>query len=529
MKKIQGNIRRFLLSFTLCVLASHSQAKQISPEVDNRCQQLTLPSNVTLDTPATWVVSADLPRYCRARGAIEVTDSSKTFAEIQFEMRLPEQWNGRFMMAGCGGFCGSLLPDKPGHSNSINEALKRGYAAISHDSGHQALIWQTQWAIENPLALELWAHKVLPTVAEVGVELSQNLYGEPPRYKYFSGCSNGGRLGLMAAQRYPNLFDGIAAGGGIFDLSGMAGLWGNWLLNQKPALSAEKIALIRQRVMQQCDTLDGQHDNLIANPSACKIDFQDFQCRADRDQKNCLAKNEATMLNQLYGGVRDEHGEYIYPALLPGSEYYSDLWLFGSEKQPGFGVLASQSYQQLLAADVLKKDNQTSTPFTPISTHTMQEWIAASSVPEQTDAVNPDLSSLKKFGTKLFIYQGWADPLVIPQPIVDYYQQATDLAGGPNEISPYARLFIVPGMGHCWERPGPAPDYFDPLLAVERWVEQGEAPDFIVAQQHPSTESHGSGSAPASRLLCAHPKVAVLIPGGNPSSHINYHCIDEKK
>ena len=101
------------------------------------------------------------------------------------------------LMAGCGGFCGELRPDKPGQSNAINEALKRGYAGISHDSGHQAKSWETQWASDR-VALELWAHKVLPRVAGVGEQLATALYGRAPAYSYFSGCSNGGRLGLQA-------------------------------------------------------------------------------------------------------------------------------------------------------------------------------------------------------------------------------------------------------------------------------------------------------------------------------------------
>jgi feruloyl esterase len=178
---------------------------QMTPAPES-CADLVAPTGVVFSAGPGWIEAEQLPRYCRVRGTIQ--------ERIHFEMRLPAQWNGRFLMAGCGGFCGALMPDKPGHSNAINEALKRGYAAISHDSGHQAKS----------------AHKALPVVTTAGTALVTSLYGQPPRYKYFSGCSNGGRLGLQAAQRYPELFDGIAAGGSIFDLSGIAGLWGNWLI-----------------------------------------------------------------------------------------------------------------------------------------------------------------------------------------------------------------------------------------------------------------------------------------------------------
>src|SRR5690606_21482837 len=119
-----------------------------------------VPENVTLEAQPSWRLGAGLPRFCKVRGKIA--------KRIRVEMRLPADWNGRFMMAGCGGFCGELLPDKSGHSNTINEALKRGYAAISHDSGHQAKSWQTEWAYQDQEALEIWSHKVLPLVSEVG-------------------------------------------------------------------------------------------------------------------------------------------------------------------------------------------------------------------------------------------------------------------------------------------------------------------------------------------------------------------------
>ena len=197
-------------------------AEKVSGAVDAvACSSLPAPEGVVFSVAPAWVESGELPTYCRVSGSID--------GRVNFEMRLPETWSGRFLMAGCGGFCGELLPDKPGHSNAINEALKRGYAGISHDSGHQAKSWETHWATD-PEALALWAHKILPVVAGVGTQLATSLYGQSPRYKYFSGCSNGGRLGLQAAQRYPELFDGIAAGAGIFELSGIAGLWGNWLI-----------------------------------------------------------------------------------------------------------------------------------------------------------------------------------------------------------------------------------------------------------------------------------------------------------
>lgn len=477
------------------------------------CAALPAPEGVVFSATPSWIEADTLPRYCRVNGVID--------GRVGIEMRLPEQWSGRFMMAGCGGFCGALLPDKPGHSNSINEQLKRGYAVITHDGGHQAKSWETHWAADRE-ALELWAHKVLPLVAGVGTELATSMYGEPPRYKYFSGCSNGGRLGLMAAQRYPRLFDGIAAGGSVFDLSGTAGLWGNWLIvtNQSGSISRfpqAKTPLIKRLVMEQCDGLDGLRDGIIDDPRPCQPDLTVAACAATTQAGNdCLTGQELDVLHRLYGGVRNDRGETVYPALVYGSEHFSDRWLFGTDEKPGWGVLASAGYRQMLAADLSEDDVPGGLP-----TDQMMDWLSRSSVPALTDATDSDLSSLRQAGGKVLIYHGWSDPLIIPMPIIRYFQRAAEVAGGLEPLQQNARLFMVPGWGHCWEeKPADAPDDFDPMLELEQWVETGRGPEFIVARQ-----VDAAGVEQRSRPVCSYPSTARLEAGQDPDHHQNYRCV----
>jgi feruloyl esterase len=497
-------------SVVFCVAAFLATATMASGDA---CLTLSAPAGVVFNDPPEWVDAEDLPRYCRVNGTID--------KRVRFEMRLPEKWSGRFMMAGCGGFCGELIPDKPGHSNAINDALKRGYAAISHDSGHQARSWETHWAQDRE-ALELWAYKSLPVVTGVGTQLATAMYKQPPRYKYFSGCSNGGRMGLMAAQRYPGLFDGIAAGGSIFELSGIAGLWGNWLIstNQNGLQSRfpqVKVPVIKELVMAQCDAVDGLADGIIDDPRVCQIDFSAGICPAKASaQGDCLTVEEAQLLGRLYGGVKNGKGDTVYPVAAPGSEYYSDNWLFGADGQPAWGVMASAGYRQMLAQDLSEEDVPAG-----MSTDQMLEWLSRSSIPGLTDATNLDLSGLAKEDTKLLIYQGWSDPLIIPEPITHYYQQAAELAGGLEQLEKNARLFMVPGWGHCWEKPAPAPDHFDPLYELEQWVEQDRAPDFMVARQ-----LDASGVEQRSRPICSYPAVARLQAGENPDNFDSYQCIN---
>ena len=494
--------------------AAGAESPSISSAPD-ACARISAPDGVVFNTSPAWVETEALPKYCRASGTID--------GRVTFEMRLPEQWNGRFMMAGCGGFCGELIPDKPGHSNAINEALKRGYAAIGHDGGHRARSWETGWAADGE-ALELWAYKVLPVVAGAGIRLATSMYGQPPRYKYFSGCSNGGRLGLMAAQRYPGLFDGIAAGGSIFQLSGIAGLWGNWLIyNNQSGLNSRfpqaKVPLIEKLVMARCDDLDGLADGIISDPRECHIDFRAAACGAGSPaQADCLTGQEAELLNRLYGGVRNGREEVVYPGVAYGSEHYIDPWLFGADGQPAWGALASAGYRQMLAQDLSDADVPAGLP-----TDRMLDWLSRSSIPRLTDATDPDLSGLRKAGTKLLIYQGWSDPLIIPEPITRYYDKAVEAAGGLEQLQQNARLFMVPGWGHCWEKPAAAPDDFDPLFELEQWVEKGNPPEFMVARQRDMV-----GVELRSRPICSFPSVARLQPGKDPDSYLSYHCDNDR-
>ncbi len=335
-----------LLIVTLGVLApsmGESQPDTHRNDAATLCTKLQPPNDVRLVQPPRWVEQDSLPAHCEVRGI----KSDK----VEFVMRLPTPWNGRFMMAGCGGFCGELLADKPGYSNSINEAVKRGYAAIAHNGGHKAVSWDTDWAKDTD-ALEIWAHRILPLMVDVGLDLTRQTYGKDPDYKYFSGCSNGGRLGLIAAQRYPHLFDGIAAGASIFDLSGTAGLWGNWLIEKayrddEPLLDSTIKSRLQKIVLQQCDAKDGRTDGMISDPRSCKIDFTENAC----EESNCLSREQAVSLNALYTGVKNKSGQTIYPGTEFGSEHYSDIWLFGTAEKPAWGVPAEFDAASIAVSD----------------------------------------------------------------------------------------------------------------------------------------------------------------------------------
>ena len=113
---------------------------------------------------------------------------------------------------------------------------------------------------------------------------------------------------------------------------------------------------------------------------------------------------------------------------------------------------------------------------------------------------------------------------------IKYYEQVRERQGSQQATDSFFRLFLVPGMGHCQGGSGPtvfgnqglqAPDASaanDLLMALDWWVESGNAPDAIVASQM-------SGNAvSATRPLCAYPKRAVYMGAGSTDSAANFAC-----
>ena len=93
---------------------------------------------------------------------------------------------------------------------------------------------------------------------------------------------------------------------------------------------------------------------------------------------------------------------------------------------------------------------------------------------------DPDLRSfLRDHDGRLIIYHGWADTLIVGEDTVDKMVNAT-FGGDLKTASEKARLFMAPGMGHCGG--GPGPNTWDKLDPMVDWVENGIAPDHVVAE-----------------------------------------------
>jgi Tannase and feruloyl esterase len=466
----------------------------------------------------------NLPAMCRVAGSIKPSADSN----IQFEVWMPlEGWNGKFQGLGGGGFAGSI------DTSGMAAMVARGYAAASTDTGHSASATDGTWALDHPQKVIDFGYRAIHETAEKGKAIVAAFYGDGPKHSYFSGCSNGGRQALMEAQRYPGDYDGIVAGAPANAWTGLmaASMWQQAAL-QDPAkgIPAGKLPAIEAAALAACDTLDGVKDGVIDNPPACHFDPSVLLCKGN-DTDACLTAPQVAMLKAIYAGPKTAKGVSIYPGYSPGGETGNGGWaswiaLPAQGKTMGF-TFATQFYSQM----VFEKNDWDLHTFDI----TRDLKAAVDKVGSVLNATDADLKKFHDRGGKLLIYHGWSDAAIPPLNAVEYFESVEKKMGAKN-ADDVLRLFMVPGMQHCAGGPGPtvimAP--FDPQhdvrMAVERWVEEGKAPEQIIATKYKTGNNPASG-VQRTRPLCAYPSVAKWNGTGSSDDAGNFACVKpvEKK
>jgi feruloyl esterase len=458
---------------------------------------------------------APLPEYCRVLGYVRPA--------VNFEIRLPtKDWNGKFLMAGCGGFCGTLDSDNMTLTNGSNVGLMRNYATVSMDSGHWgASLADGRWAYNNLVAKFDWGQRAVTMTARVTKAVIESYYGKPPSKSYFNGCSTGGRMAHMEAWKYPEDFDGIISGAPAVDYTGLVATFFAWVTQAntgsdgKPILAQPKVKLVEAAVNKACADQDG----VVQDPRKCSFKPATLKCQADGGG-DCLSAAEVAVLEKWYGGAKNSKGEQLYPGGVPlGSEAYWPLWLTGLPTGQGPLIPAfGNDFVRYMAFepdpgpsyDLLKFDFDAD----PARLKTMAEIY---------NSTNPDLSKFKARGGKMLMYQGWADAIVTPAMTVDYYEAVENKSGGREATQSYLRLFMLPGVDHCGIQPGPGADRrgFDPLTALEQWVERGVPPATLV-----TTKRDKDGKAVWTRPVCPYPQIASFRGSGDREDPAGYACAE---
>ncbi|WP_157080455.1 tannase/feruloyl esterase family alpha/beta hydrolase, partial [Methylobacterium variabile] len=472
---------------------------------------------VNLHSAAEVPPSGDLPAYCRVLGTVRPA--------ISFEVRLPLQnWNGKYYGTGCGGFCGTLDSDRPGFTNAMNHGLRRGYAASTMDSGH----WGTgsvdgRWAAGDLVARMDWGQRAVTETARAAKVLVRAFYGRPQAKAYFAGCSTGGRMAAMEALKYPKDFDGIISGAPALDYTGLVATTFAWVTKAnagadgKPILTTPRIKLVADAVAAACGGED-RRLGLVADPRQCGFKPASLRCTG-APAAECLSEAEVGVLEKWYAGPTDAGGRALYPGGIPlGSEAHWPRWLTGLGNAPAILPLFAGDFLRYMAFWPSPGSAYRVTDFDfsadPGRMALQAQTYNAATYDPAAGTVRPaaDLAPFRDAGGKLLIYHGWGDPLVTPFMTVAFYEALAKGAGGLDPLRDTARLFMVPGMDHCGigtDGPGISDTGIDPLTALERWVEAGEAPRELVA-----TKRDAGGAVLWSRPVCAYPQVARASADG---------------
>ena len=457
----------------------------------------------------------DTPGFCRVGGRLD--------PEIAFEVNLPDKWNGRFYMIGNGGHAGQAVDD-PMQVAQVKEALKRGFAIALTDTGHDSKKEPgASFVMSNPQKAIDYAYRAVHLTAVTAKAVISDYYHKPIKYSYWNSCSNGGRQGMIEAQRYAEDFNGIIANAPWLDQTGftIGAMWNQRALSAAP-VTAEKMVLVADRVMAKCDAIDGLKDGLIDDPRKC--DFEPARdvpaCKEGTDNGDCLTPAQADAIAKVYQGPMS-NGKNIFPGFMPGSEAVMPGWGGGPPQSGWVGLIVSTqpgfpSADFGLAQDTMRylvhnppmPDYDCSTFNFDKDIHMLDAW------GKLADAKNPDLSKFRKRGGKLLMTYGWADPVLQPMVGVNYYEKALRVNG--PDTPDFFRLFMVPGMSHC--SGGVCPNQFDPVTAIVNWVEKGNAPEKIIAKQIKD------GKVVRTRPLCPYPETEHYKGKGSIDDAANFEC-----
>lgn len=463
----------------------------------------------------------ELPAFCRVTGVIKPTSDS----EIKFEVWMPSAgWNGKFQGIGNGGFAGSIS------YGGLGGAIARGYAAASTDTGHSG--GDASWALGHPEKIVDYGFRAVHEMTDKAKSIITEFYGNSPKRSYFASCSNGGRQALMEAQRYPNDYDGLIAGApaNYFThiLTGFAFNLQATLSDPASYIPANKLKAIESAALAACDARDGVKDLVIDDPTACRFDPSVLLCKG-ADSDDCLTPKQLGALKKIYAGPRSSKGEQIIPGFLPGGETGPGgwtAWITGTEPSKGAAqfFFATQAFGNMIYNNpawdfktfMLERDNKLA-----------DEKLAAS-----LNAIDPNLTAFKARGGKLILYHGWSDAALPPVNTINYFR-SVESNMGKRDASSFVRLFMVPGMQHCGGGPGPnifgafvtstqSDPQHDMSVALERWVEEGVAPDQIIATKRQGQDP--KGAVIRTRPLCPYPQVARYRGSGSTDDAANFVC-----
>jgi len=470
----------------------------------------------TFAPPSGGAAIHGLPSFCRVAATIKPSPVS----DIKVEVWMPSQgWNQKLQGVGNGGLAGTIS------YGALANAIENGYASVSTDTGHVSSDGSWLPVVEKERD---YGYRAIHEMTVAAKAVVQEFYGKAAGRSYFNGCSTGGGQGFGEAQLYPKDYDGIVAGAPQIYPTRLraAHIWNFQAAGNDPAsnLSRKALALVTAAVLKQCGGQYGIADGFLSDdPRACLFDPRQLLCKDGQDGTTCLSAPQVGAALKIYGGLVDTRSKRtLWPGFARGSEGPMGTGAVGWQV---FGINGPQPFvaaAQFYSLGVYENPQ--------IDFRTMDPSSAAKVAEEKFPFLkhtSTDATAFTARGGKLLIYHGWADPGISPFNTIDYYGALVEATGRKRhanitvalkETQEWARLFMVPGMGHC--SGGPGPDNFDAVSALDQWVEHGAAPDRIEA-------SHVSnGKAEYSRPLCPFPAEAQFSGSGDRRDAKNWVCAE---
>ncbi|WP_241618322.1 tannase/feruloyl esterase family alpha/beta hydrolase [Rosenbergiella epipactidis] len=493
-----------------------------------------------------------------------ITSGNQTFCqvkavlspEIGVEVALPQQqWTQRILQVGCGGLCGSINLSLS-NANGCVPATRGEFVVAATNMGHAGSMMDASWALTPQKRID-FAYRANHLTAQFTKALTRVYYGQPQKYAYFMGCSDGGREALMEAQRYPDDFNGISAGAPAAYFTVQNSFYHGWnvVANQRADGSAillkNRLTLLHQIVLAHCPTASGVNDGVLANPFACHFskNWLNTCSTSATDKSACFTEEEIGVIDKLYQGARDAAGhQFAVGGLIIGSEL---RWPLPETAQgaSSSAMMALPALQYVLTADG-KKSDITLARFGFDQAH-FQQLKTLAPLYNATDA---NLKPFAAAGGKLILWHGLADDSINPTGTLAYYREVVQQLGA-QRAAQMSKLFLLPGVGHCGG--GEGNDQIDLLTPLMAWVEHQQAPQKLLtgkakaeaapqalpaaekpqnAEQAASVQMHGmqrpsSPVAPAAeamratRPVYAYPYIAVYNGKGDPLQAKNYHAV----
>jgi feruloyl esterase len=456
------------------------------------------------------------------------------------------------------------VPPATGWAGTLSPTLAHGWAVASQDGGHEnsRLPYPNAFYLERQAVID-HAYRSIDVTTQTAKFLVNAYYGRKPKRSYFVGCSTGGRQGMVFSQNFPDDYDGIVAGDPVYDLESIA-LNEAWSVKQIMTIAPKPVRklrngtpilyqafplpdqnLLQSAILAACDHLDGVVDGVIDNLAACHATFdpatfvfpgtgQPLQC-AGAKTAACLTPAQIDAVKKISDGPRNSLGQRIKSAAGGVVKAHVDNTVRG--------YAFDGSYMTPSGLPPRKIGTPTSAPgdfnlglgqmpygwisppdprFDPLSfdfdtdTSRLNKWS-----PVVTYSTSLDIKEFEQRHGKIIWYHGLSDPGPPASGTIEYYKELAMRNNGFENTMKFARLFLIPNMGHCGG--GPATDQFDPLTPLVDWVEHDVAPDAIIA----SGTNFTSPPTRRSRPLCPYPQEVryVGLPGGDLSVATNYKCV----